>query len=104
MFAQVPVILSEFLFKCVKVDELELILSTFKNKCNKGDLLTTAVWKDAFRDIWYFFVKIINAVPLERQYTGILTSINGSSYTKNKKSACNWFGAGLTLSLDSKAT
>lgn len=58
--ALVPVMSSMFKFSSISVEDLEHLLLTFKNKSNKGDLLTTAVLKDAFCVVGYFFVQIIN--------------------------------------------
>lgn len=49
-----------FEFKPTSVDELYIILKTFKNKSNKGDLITTQVLKDSFDMVGFFFVDIIN--------------------------------------------
>lgn len=57
---KIPALTSIFKLVPINVYELENILSRFKNKANRDDLITTSVLKDAFCIVGYFFVQIIN--------------------------------------------
>lgn len=49
-----------FSFECINVEYLMNIVNKFKNKANKGDLITAQVLKDSMDVVGFFFVDIIN--------------------------------------------
>lgn len=76
----------------ISVEDLKLILNGFKNKSNKGDLLTTSVLKDSFDIIGFFLSNIINETFSKGEVPAFwkVSTVVPIPKVKNTRQACNF--------------
>lgn len=87
-----PITTRSFTFEVISVEKLSVILKSFKNKSNKGDLITTSVLKDAFSVIGYFICQIINETLRYGEIPKLwkVSTIIPIPKIKNTSHACNF--------------